>query len=780
MVDVGIPPSGLVNRLIRRLLDPVIARVEDVEGLVGGTTTYLGKQTAPVSAAAIQDNTYVIKALGPASRKYDVIAIEVFGINGGGTLRVFPGYQGTSEGISGFAIREGFSVIDIEIVDGLQTLVGGVDYALFSLEVGEYPFFYAYDGAGIIGNTTGTPEGAYEFRNTSGFDTAFVDGASTTSQRPEIRFHVRTSTLSALEDQANELEATVEAATTKSLTLTNSDSVMVFGDSVTDGIYMQPGKSWVAEASAGTDWRLETFAGSGFTIENILTRIRAGTVLSGNGVSVAAYRSTTAIIALGINDDGADTIATYQDNMRIIVETLRGIGYRRIALLAPHVGLYGDAGGPAITRALASELGCDFIDVYRQRARMIDFDNRYVEFWSGASHPGVRTKELYRVPVEEWVRSLGRPRTGLKLFKKRPGVTITDPEDGNYWDLYDRERLWQEIAIGGVGLSGGGLNFYDELDGGGGSVTFSDIDSAYGAIIAAVSTPITAGNWGLIEAILPFTAQNLTSVKLTLTGPTGVTVYVRDALGTAESAGAPSGPLTTVTVSADGTYTISQAVLLKAMDGDKLPIWIFKSGDVSVTAIQVDYVPTSAAVEKRALPAPVVPVALGAELLGETLVDGAALTASWTVTGTVTATASVPGGDLPPVTAATEVAPVDNTNYIAQAVTWSAENFETQEMVVSVVAGRFPALFVNSSTYPDDAPITADTFDYAKLVVELIYTGPDPDIVIPLTAKVGLWWEEPRWLAIAPPATTGCTVRIRSADSKIIYIAKGSVKMVAA
>ncbi len=117
---------------------------------------------------------------------------------------------------------------------------------------------------------------------------------------------------------------------------------------------------------------------------------------------------------------------------------------------------------------------------------------------------------------------------------------------------------------------------------------------------------------------------------------------------------------------------------------------------------------------------------------------------------------------------------VDATKKVVQTLNYAVDNFDDIEVEIRVTARYFPAIFASSGTYPSGAPINQDSFDWRKVVVDLI--DPTGTFVFTQSAKIGLWWDEVVFRAILPMRVNPLDIRV--SGSAEIQLAKVSVKRV--
>lgn len=552
------------------------------------------------------------------------------------------------------------------------------------------------------------------------------------------------------------------------LNLRNSDRIIVLGDSFSESDYTQRGKSWLAKVSLFTDWNFSNFARSGDTAAENLVRLRANTTTLG----VLPYRdrpATYALIYVGQNDAAGTSLADFLEDMRQLIETVKGLGATPI-LVSPHSldpALYG-LGFSIIYRNLAEEHGCLFVDV-TEWARINDYGTRYNGFWN-STHPGVRTNQIQVAPVMRLLDQIDAPRQSVKLFRKRDGVSVSTVADLIFNTHYDRAKLFREILVGTGALKTANENLYDELY----SVTAGEIEtinSEYEELQEGGS--IALGDYSLLEITLPTNAKNIDQLSVTLSD-TGATVYARNVLGTLTD-GLPVGSWVTLNGGA-GTWRLSNSQLKRFMRQDKLSLLIYKSGGIaSFFEPVISWVGTPIA-KPRKVGKTWGGYARGTELLSN---PDLGTSTSWTATGTVShgapADSCLPRGSTGRVT-------VDNSNYVSQSVSFAADTGRTREAEIRINARVFPAIFASGGTYPGGASITQDSFDWGQLQIEVSPTGGITGAGrVPYREPVGLWWGDVVVRTVVPMDVTGLTLYIRGASGSVaIEASKASVKFVEA
>ena len=381
-----------------------------------------------------------------------------------------------------------------------------------------------YIGFHFTANVVGWVEPAVSggWYNGTGDVTTTFDASVATQTAPQIGFHI----------SAQVVTADIAGGAPNVLTIQNADKIAVNGNSLMAGAYVPRDKVALSKLSMMSDFNVESFSISGQTYRGILGRIRDGSIIFGSR-SWKDYGVTYALLIQATNDDTYGTFAEYLDDIRGTCETVRGTGAIPIVATEHAPDLFGP--GNEINsfqvglRAIAEEQGGYFLNLL-PHARTYDPDaptGRDLELW-GLAHPGVRTNDLFAVPLERFFRSLPRPRQSLKIFRQRPGVSVSTPADLMYDTYFDRARLFKEISIGHLALTAATEKYMDELATHEADFVNETVNSEYLALDAGSEVEF-ADDYGCIDAILPGTQWTIDDLTLVLSDP-DITVYVRDVL----------------------------------------------------------------------------------------------------------------------------------------------------------------------------------------------------------------------------------------------------------
>lgn len=532
------------------------------------------------------------------------------------------------------------------------------------------------------------------------------------------------------------------------ITLATSDRIVVLGDSHVEDTYTIRGKSWISKLSAFFDWNFENFGVSGDDASEVLTRIRSGTLTFGT-LQYERRAITYAWIYVGQNDAATYALSTFLENMRQLIETVRGLGAIPI-ISTQHTDTYG-VGSQAIFRALCERYGAHFVDV-TPNCRIMGYGNGgtvYAGFWGGTHH-ATRTNEEIIPPAESMLRAIGQPSQSLKVFRKRDSVSVATVADLLFDSHFERAQLFREVLVGQGALKVANEAICDEAN----TVTGSHIETVNSEYMTLQNGGTVAlGDYSLIEVTMPVLSRHVDMVTLILS-ETAATVYVRNILGTLAT-GEPVGAWKQI-FGSSGRYSLSKNQLRSAMRADKLSFLIYKSGGIAAfEQPRVEWFGES-------IPKPALPVktegktwAKGSELLAATDLGS---TTGWTVTGSLTA-GTPTDGCLP--RGATGRVTVDASNYLSQAFTYTQSTTEDREIEIRVRCRYFPAIV--SSASPGTAQITQDSFDYRTLQIDVETAAGKA----PYREKVGLWWQDVVLRTSASVLTTGMTVHVSGADGSI-------------
>jgi hypothetical protein len=318
------------------------------------------------------------------------------------------------------------------------------------------------------------------------------------------------------------------SAIVHTLTLGNSDTVVLLGDSLTEDAYCLRGHAWDHKAGMWLRQRLENFAVSGKTVQDNLYRWRTAAPTYGT-ISAKGYGSRYGLIQLGTNDDKYESAAQFLADQRVLLQTIRSAGLVPVISTPPEQAFTGDMA--TMLRQLAWEEGAYFINLI-EYVRTVS-QTKYVPYWVGV-HPGTRTNNIFADLVERFFRALPVWQR-IRIARLRDGISAVAPAAGRAPDtlLYDtdyqRGVLFDDLMEGARELSSLNAPYYDQI----GMHTPQVLGAALPSENLRLQNQeaVSFGDYTLVEAILPTTQRDMTSLTLVLSDePDGV--FIRDLLAT--------------------------------------------------------------------------------------------------------------------------------------------------------------------------------------------------------------------------------------------------------
>ena len=301
-------------------------------------------------------------------------------------------------------------------------------------------------------------------------------------------------------------------ATYQILSIGNADKIEFIGDSYTESAFSIEGKAYICKLSLFSDYNYESFAKAGDTYRGNLERIRKNLPIYHDKLSWRDIRPKYAFLVSYTNDLKYMDEEQYLNDLRAIIETVRGLGSIPIIATEYHIDF-----GPGIQiglKQVASEYDCELIDITDAVRETRGTD--YAPFWGG-SHPGTRSNELFADNYEVYLNKLPRPRQSLKLFRVRK--QYSDVEALVFHTNEERARLFKEINVGHMCLVDD-----RKVD----DVTVADrvvMQSEY--LKLQNGEEIHFENVALVSAVLPSTSLGLKHVALDI-GDVEAEVYVKD------------------------------------------------------------------------------------------------------------------------------------------------------------------------------------------------------------------------------------------------------------
>ncbi|RKF23386.1 SGNH/GDSL hydrolase family protein [Altericroceibacterium spongiae] len=564
-----------------------------------------------------------------------------------------------------------------------------------------------------------------------------------------------------------------ELSNTHFLNMQNSENkLLIIGDSTSMMTYYLKGQGWLQRAQAETDFVIYNYAVSGDNAADQLEDLRNKASKYGS-IAASDVGSTLALIILGINDRNDYEEAVFTQNMIALCETLKAMGIQPI-ISTPWFNGYSADGSerretPAhLYKQIAESTGAYFVDIYANVRRMLDpvtirnavddLDERF--FYRG--HCGTRTGSMMTAPVVEFLNTLQKPKTGLKFYRARSALSITNAEDLRFNTDVQRDQLFSELLVGGRYIADADAGYYDDLTPEEDWST-QEVLGEYDLLQSGGS--VQMGDWSLIEIVVDCMVSECSSISVDL-GVSGLSAYICDVQsGTYPPTSEPQGEMVAATV-AGNEISVSGDILKTCGNLDTLYVWVNKTGGFSLQNPEITWVSA-----KRGKPYMyrnrVLPRARGTEILTQT--DGGTAT-GWTSSGT-------PYVGLSDVThlafGSTGVTRVTDTASISQSFTYLTDGYEDQHAILSIVAAWAPAPFVQGvDIFPEDSAITLDSWPKSFLRLTVTLDAIETVRMVPVAA----YSTEIRVPIELPVLVTEGEIKLEGVDSTGIEVARVSLR----
>lgn len=297
------------------------------------------------------------------------------------------------------------------------------------------------------------------------------------------------------------------------ITLSNSDKIGFFSNSYLNGYTIRTHHA-IDNMSMYSDYIMYNYAKSGDDVLESLVRMNNDETWLGN-VNLLNQNLTYGILAMMANDGALYNASpeTYYQNCKKLCEYLRSMGVIPI-LSTEHrktAFYYG-------LMRLAETEHYEFVD-WGTEAQAYGI---FSPFWYNA-HPATRSAWLWSNGLKPALDALPRPRQSIKLFRKRPN-TPSNLNDLMYNDIYERAERFVEIYNGSSCLTKTTEKYFDRIDTG--NTRYEDVFSEYQKLQKKSET-VYFGNYALVEGILPYTSQNLISLKCDIEASNIQHVYIK-------------------------------------------------------------------------------------------------------------------------------------------------------------------------------------------------------------------------------------------------------------
>ena len=323
----------------------------------------------------------------------------------------------------------------------------------------------------------------------------------------------------ALPGEIEELNDRVTALENNSIVekinIANAGKIGFFSNSFLNG-YCMKGKHALDNLSMFSDYLFYNFGHSGDDALECLARINRNETWLGV-VPVQNWGLTFGVIAMQDNDGAlfAASTDTYFENFKKLAEAIEAMG------ATPILGTEHDYNNYyyGLSR-LANERGYMFMKWGRIATAL--FRSVFPPFWYN-SHPATRTHWMWTYGMKQYLDTLPRPDRGIKLFRVRPAVDTSDKQNMVFTDNISRAERYVEIENGAAVLTTATEQYFDRLNQGG---AYTSAYNEY-QYLQNKSQSVAFGNYALIECIVPFDRNSISTLKMLLSA-TGVTkAYVK-------------------------------------------------------------------------------------------------------------------------------------------------------------------------------------------------------------------------------------------------------------
>jgi len=561
------------------------------------------------------------------------------------------------------------------------------------------------------------------------------------------------------------------AELTSHITIENSDKIAVFGNSYTEG-YTMRGKHYLNNLSMFSDFQFRNFGRSGDDLLEIMDRIRKNYTWFGD-VPVREWGITYGIIACRDNNGATYNINidTYYENTKKLALEIEALG--AVPILSTEHQNY-DYLFNSFQR-LSHERNYMFMDWGKFAYKSMD--GNYFDPIFKAGHPATRTSWMWVNGMRKYLDTLPKPKQGIKLFRVRDNIDVSNSDNLLYETIYDRAKIYKELEIGNTALTADTEKYFDRLQED--TVYESTLDE-YQKIQHKQSVQI--GDNLLAEIIIPYTSDNVTSVDIAVNFVGVTNVYVKKTLGL--TAYLPiDGTDDTYQANfenpvcewfeleiLDGTVTIPASIFKDAIVYDKFSL-LFRGSAITISDISVDCTGTKLKILNKSS---LCKKTNGIELLTDNLLDDGT---AWEDIENVTSVAQVssyadsnvkehyPSG-------ITTVREIDINTVLKQQLLEVDDDYEYKIAKVKILCRYFPE-YASDDTKAANSLIKRGSYDCADLKVAIDYTYRDKLVQI-AKEPVGLFWQEVVVDTIIPTHTNNLV--ITSADLPI-QIAKVSVTL---
>lgn len=522
--------------------------------------------------------------------------------------------------------------------------------------------------------------------------------------------------------------------------IADCDRVYFFGDSYSVGYNALPGKNYLSILSSFSDWNFDNYSKSGDATNMILARLIANQAQY-KGVAPKQLKGGGYAVIISFTNDvntsvinSTDQLNAYLANVNLLAEAAKALGYKPIIATEYHAST--GSNGTGLLQAALSQFcednGYIFMDIY-EKTRYLMGGTRFPYYWEG-SHPGMRTNSIFWTNMLPYIKALPRPKWGIKIFRKRDFVTVAAVSDLMYVSAVDRSKKFKEILVTGQAMNSASYSKYDDQA----NWTSSQVTNVSEYYDLLNNSTITMGDYSLIEVVINSTSERVS--KLDIKVGSVDAVYVKNHINQTWIALALVNGVVTL------TDHFSQ------IDYDKISLLVVKTGGFNLSAPQVDFTGIEGKnYYQKSLPREM----RTTELVSTPNFNSG--TPGWTVAGAIVPFVPEDSASLP--SGINQVVPISSGNYVSQIVNFVSASYKRKGQL-KVIARRNPPRYSSANVFPENSPITLDSYDFANVKVNLI-KGTN---TITFKQVIGMHWTEVLFEFDVAAADTAYTLSIQKDD----------------
>ncbi|MBQ7500868.1 MAG: S-layer homology domain-containing protein [Clostridia bacterium] len=317
--------------------------------------------------------------------------------------------------------------------------------------------------------------------------------------------------------------------TRKHLTVCNSDTIAILGDSGTESFFAVKDKAFISKLSQFSDYQFFNYGASGKTLKAGIFRMQNNIKLYDGSFGYQDVHPKYTLLLCYINDIKEMNEDEFGDSLRSAIDSVRMYGSEPIICNEFKMN------SPLtenIFYSVAKEKNVLFWDVYKltslTQGSLPSSENFYSWYWKDG-HPGTRTNNVFSDAIGYYLDKLESPSASLKVYRLRNDFSVGTELDSLLFDSQlERYGLFREISVAQRGILPEDVSSQSIDDLSGVTAESKVIPSEYD-ILRENNKYINIGTkCALISATLPYT--DLTRLKLSFsTGITaGLKVYIRD------------------------------------------------------------------------------------------------------------------------------------------------------------------------------------------------------------------------------------------------------------